>query len=306
MFHMMNVARIAVGMQSLGMAEAAYRYAHQYALDRLQGGAIDQLKNPDAPRVAIVRHPDVRRMLLDMRSVVEGLRALLAACALERDRELAFEGAEPERAEGMLSLLTPLVKGNASEIAYETISTSMMVLGGHGYLSDHPIEQYVRDSIIARLYEGTTGIQALDLVGRKLNYRSGKTIMDLFMRIDAAVEAARGAGLDDLADAVAAMRMATGASAMGLGGQFTKGDFEGPLLQATPMLFLVGDAVMSWLHLRMATVAVKVDKQTEFHRNKVRTARHFILNAETRVAARAKALATADRSALDFVFEGES
>lgn len=305
MFQMMNTARIAVGMQALGISEAAYRYAHQYALERLQGSAVENFKDPEAPRVAIVKHPDVRRMLLDMRSVVEGLRALLGYAALQADLERAAEGSEAELAGDLLALLTPLCKGYASEVGMEAVSTSIMILGGHGYLRDHPLEQYLRDTVIARLYEGTTGIQAMDLVGRKLGHKGGATLMQLLARMDATVEQAREAGLGDLADRVAGMRQKLGMAAMSLAGRFMKGDLHGPLLQATPMMYLMGDAVLSWLHLWMATVAAKADPQTAFHRNKVVTARHFIVQADGRVAARAATLDANDRSPLDFAFEGE-
>ena len=306
MFQMMNSARIMVGMQSVALAEGAYRYAHQYALDRNQGAALENFKDATAPRVPIAHHPDVRRMLLNMRSTVDGLRAMLTMAALQLDLSHVLEGSERDRANGLLALLTPLVKGYASEVGYVAAGEAVMVLGGHGYLSDHPIEQYVRDSMISRLYEGTTGIQAMDLVGRKLNLKGGMVLMDLLMRMDSAVKKARKADLGDLADYVASMRAATGITAMGLGKQFKKGDFHGPLLQATPMMMLVGDAVMSWLHLMMATAAVNVDKPTQFHKNKVLSARHFIAQAATRVAAVAQSVKQNDQSAMKFEFEGEN
>jgi alkylation response protein AidB-like acyl-CoA dehydrogenase len=305
MFQMMNTARIAVGMQALGVSEAAYRYAHQYALERQQGTAVEQFKDPNAPRVSIIRHPDVRRMLLDMRSTVEGLRALLGFAALQADLEWAAEGAEAEQAGELLALLTPLCKGYASEIGFEAISTSIMILGGHGYLRDHPLEQHLRDTVIARLYEGTTGIQAIDLVSRKLGHKGGQPLMALMARVEATIKEAREAGLNDLADKVGAMAKKVGMAAMALGGRFMGGDLYGPLLQATPMMYLFGDAVTSWLHLWMATVAAKAENKTDFHENKVVTARHFIHNAAPRVDARYAQIEGDDRSPLQVKFEGE-
>jgi alkylation response protein AidB-like acyl-CoA dehydrogenase len=304
MFQLMNTARIAVGMQALGVSEAAYRYAHQYALEREQGSAPDQFKNAAAPRVAIVRHPDVRRMLLEMRSVVEGLRALIGYAALQADLERAG-GPGAEEAGDLLGLLTPLVKGYASEVGYEAVGLSIMILGGHGYLHDHPLEQHLRDTVIARLYEGTTGIQAMDLVARKLGHKGGATLMGLLAKFDETCAEARAEGLHKLADRVADMKQKVGMAAMALGGRFMGGDVNGPLLQATPMMYLVGDAVLSWLHLWMATTAAKVQEQTTFHRNKVATARHFITQAHGRVNSRFATIEADDRSPVEFRFEGE-
>ncbi len=301
MFNMMNTARIAVGLQALGTAEAAYRYAQQYAIERLQGSAIEDFKNPGAPRVPIIRHPDVRRMLADMRGVVEGTRALLGFAAWYHD---LAETSDPD-AEDLVGLLTPLCKGYASEICYEATGQALLVLGGHGYLRDHPVEQYLRDIVIARIYEGTTGIQALDLVGRKLGGKGGLAMMRLLGEFDKAVKLAKDAGLDDLAGHVTKMRQTVGMTAMGLGQRFGGGDMQGPLLQATPMMMLLGDAVLSWLHLWMAAIAAKAPEQTRFHKNKVATARHWIVQAASRVEARAAVISGNDKSPLEIEFEGE-
>ena len=301
MFKMMNTARIAVGLQAVGTAEAAYRYAHQYALDRVQGSAIENFRDASAPRIPIVQHPDVRRMLLDMRSVVEGVRALLGFTAWQHD--LAEAGAADS--DDFVELLTPLCKGYASEVCFDATHTSIMVLGGHGYLRDHPVEQYLRDIVIARVYEGTTGIQALDLIGRKLGRKGGLPMMKLLAEFDRVVALGREAGLEDLADHVAQLRQTLGMTAMTMAGRFQGGDLKGPLLQATPMMMLMGDCVLSWLHLWMAAVAAKVEDPSRFHLNKVATARHFIINAAARVAGRAVAINANDMSPVAFQFEGE-
>jgi alkylation response protein AidB-like acyl-CoA dehydrogenase len=309
MFKMMNTARIAVGLQALTLSEAAYRYAHQYAIDRQQGASIDRFKDPTAPRVSIIKHPDVRRMLLDQRSIVEGLRALLTYCAFLQDlaHSATDEAARAEH-EGVLALLTPLAKGYASEVGFQSVSDSLLVLGGHGYLRDHPIEQYLRDMVIARIYEGTTGIQAMDLVGRKLGMKGGMVLMTLLGRIDQTVAAAREAGLGGMADCVEKMRNTVGQTAMTLGGRFMEGDLTGPLLHANNMLHLFGDTVVSWLHLWMATEARQEGEHLEmspFLNNKIRSARHFVTQAVQRVTARAGMVGANDRAPLDFAFEGE-
>ncbi len=305
MFKMMNTARIAVGLQAVALAEGAYRYAHQYALDRLQGSAPENFKNANAPRIAIVKHGDVRRMLLDMRSTVEGLRCLMTFCALQHDLSLAETGEAAERAEELVGLLTPLCKGYASEVGFDAVSTSITVLGGHGFLRDHPLEQFLRDSLIARLYEGTTGIQALDLVARKLGRRGGAALMDLMGRMDETIARGRAAGLGDLADRVERVRGLLGEGAMHLAGLGMAGDIQGPTQSAVPFMFLMGDAVLSWLHLWMASTAAEASDRTAFHKNKIASARHFIVQAETRVVARLDALKANDRSVYEYAFEGE-
>jgi alkylation response protein AidB-like acyl-CoA dehydrogenase len=305
MFKMMNTARIAVGLQAVALAEGAYRYAHQYALDRLQGSAPENFKNAAAPRISIVKHGDVRRMLLDMRTTVEGLRALMTFCALQHDISLGATGEAAERAEEIVGLLTPLCKGYASEVGFEAVSTSITVLGGHGFLRDHPLEQYLRDTVIARLYEGTTGIQSLDLVARKLGRRGGMALMDLLGRFDETIERARGAGLGALADSVQRAREMLGDGAMHLAGMGMSGDVAGPTLVAVPFMFLMGDAVMCWLHLWMATEAAQAADRTTFHKNKIAGAKHYIVQAEARIAGRLAALKADDRSAYDYAFEGE-
>ncbi|MBU0550983.1 acyl-CoA dehydrogenase [Myxococcota bacterium] len=303
MFKMMNTARIAVGLQALGVAEAAYRYAHQYALDRVQGVAPKDMRDPQAKSCAIIKHPDVRRMLMDMRGYVEGVRALLSYASLQQD--LVAAGQEPERNEAMAGLLTPLCKGYASEVCYQAVSDSILVLGGHGYLSDHPLEQNLRDMVIARLYEGTTGIQALDLVARKLGLAKGASLKDLLGRMSETIAEAKAEGLAELAGVMEKTRDSLGLVAMKLGEGFAKGDVDGVFLQATPMLMLTGDAVLSWLHLMMAVAAKRVEKRAVFHDNKIATAQHFIINAAGRIGGRVKAMLANDKAAMEMKFEGE-
>ncbi|MBT8493584.1 MAG: acyl-CoA dehydrogenase, partial [Deltaproteobacteria bacterium] len=176
MFMMMNGARIEVGIQGLALAGAAYMSALDYAKDRKQGPSVKNWKDPEAPKVPIIQHPDVRRMLLDMKSKVEGIRALLIKLADHWDRANVASGKDDDAAtyhRGQVDLLVPLVKAYASDQAFEISATAIQVFGGAGYLKDWPVEQYCRDSKIFSIYEGTNHIQALDLVGRKLGQRGG-------------------------------------------------------------------------------------------------------------------------------------
>ncbi len=176
MFRMMNIARIGVGIQGLATASAAYLSALEYAKERKQGPSIKAWKDPEAPKVAIINHPDVRRMLIDMKSRVEGIRALAVKLAIHTDHERMLAGKDDAKAayhKGQVDLLVPLLKAYGSDQAFQVCATAIQTFGGAGYLKDHPVEQACRDSKIYSIYEGTNHIQALDLVGRKLGYKGG-------------------------------------------------------------------------------------------------------------------------------------
>ena len=170
MFTMMNASACRVGMQGLGVGEVAYQSAVAYAKDRLQGRSLAGAKHPSKPADPIIVHPDVRRMLLTMRAYNEGCRALggWVARQLDRDGALAPTPSEREEAEDFVALMTPIVKALFTDLGFDRPTSRVQVYGGHGYIRDHGMEQLVRDARIAMIYEGTNGIQALDLVGRKL------------------------------------------------------------------------------------------------------------------------------------------
>ncbi len=191
MFKMMNGARIAVGIQGLAVASSAYLNALEYAKDRKQGANFKFWKDPSKPRVAIIEHPDVRRMLLELKSHVEGIRALVVKLASHRDLALLYQGKDDEKStyhNSQVDLLTPLVKAYASDEAFRLTGVALQVYGGAGFLKDWPIEQYVRDSKIFSIYEGTNHIQAMDLVGRKLGQNGGANFQAFMGDIGAFVE----------------------------------------------------------------------------------------------------------------------
>jgi len=173
MFTMMNEARLSVGMQGLGQAEVAYQNALAYAKDRLQGRAVTGDANPDGPADPLIVHPDVRRMLMDQKSFIEAGRMLSVWSATLID---AGAGGD-EEAEELVSLLTPVVKGFLTDKGFESCVLAQQVLGGAGFIRDWGMEQFVRDARIAMIYEGANGVQALDLVGRKLAQNGGKAMM---------------------------------------------------------------------------------------------------------------------------------
>ncbi|HTJ90930.1 MAG TPA: acyl-CoA dehydrogenase C-terminal domain-containing protein [Acidocella sp.] len=177
MFTMMNTERLSVGIQGLGVAEAAYQNAVNYARERLQGRSLSGPKYPDKPADPILVHPDVRRMLLTMRAYIEGCRALSGWVAREIDILHRTDDEEAKLvADDFTALLTPVVKAMFTDLGFEVTSMALQCYGGHGYIRDHGMEQYMRDARIFMLYEGTNGVQALDLVGRKLPQEGGRLL----------------------------------------------------------------------------------------------------------------------------------
>jgi len=177
MFTMMNEARIGVGMQGLAQAEAAYQNAVVYAKDRLQGRDVTGVKNPDGPADPLIVHPDVRRMLMDQKSFVEGARAFILWGSSLID---AAHRAGDKDADGLISLMTPVIKGFLTDVGYAMTVEAQQVYGGHGYIEEWGMSQFTRDARIAMIYEGANGVQALDLVGRKLAQDGGKHVMAFF------------------------------------------------------------------------------------------------------------------------------
>lgn len=191
MFVMMNAARLGVGLQGLGIAEVAYQNAVAYAGDRRQGRALTGPQDPDQKADTLFVHPDVRRMLMEGKAVIEGLRALVIWGALQVDlSHKAEDEGERQMADDLISLLTPVIKGYGTDKGYDIATNAQQVFGGHGYIAEWGMEQYVRDARIAQIYEGTNGIQAMDLVGRKL-MDGGEAAYAILDEIESTAEAAR-------------------------------------------------------------------------------------------------------------------
>lgn len=197
MFHMMNAARIEVGLQGAAVASASYHAALEYAKERLQMRYWNPAAGRGHSQVAIVEHPDVRRMLLSCSAYVQAMRALLLKTAFYADRSHLAEGEEGERYHSYVEVLTPVCKAWASDWGFRVSEWALQIYGGYGYTADYPAEQYLRDSKIASIYEGTNGIQALDFVGRKLRLRGGVAVRELLgeARATAAELAADGGEL---------------------------------------------------------------------------------------------------------------
>jgi alkylation response protein AidB-like acyl-CoA dehydrogenase len=209
MFVMMNAARLGVGIQGLGQADVAYQNAVQYAQDRRQGRALTGPKDPQEKADPLFVHPDVRRMLMDGKATVEGLRALCTWGALQVDlAHVAESEEERQRADDLVSLLTPVIKGYGTDKGYEVATNAQQVFGGHGYIEEQGMSQYVRDARITMIYEGANGVQAMDLVGRKLAQNGGRAIQAFFAIVDE--ECARAKGDEALADFAGRLEKANG------------------------------------------------------------------------------------------------
>ena len=277
MFVMMNAARLGVGMQSLGLTEVAYQNALVYAKERLQMRSLSGIKAPDQPADPIIVHPDVRRMLLTAKAYAEGGRAFTAFVALQIDRELNHpDEAVRQDAADLVSLLTPIVKAFITDNGWIATSEAMQVYGGHGYIAEWGMEQYVRDARINMIYEGTNTIQSLDLLGRKVLLDNGASLKKFGALVQAFVEEN---GLDDamnefitpladIGDKVSKLTLEIGMKA------FRNRDEVGAA--AVPYLRVVGHLVYSYFFARMAKIALaKLDSGDPFYKAKLATARFY-------------------------------
>jgi len=193
MFTMMNEARLGVGLQGMSQAEVAYQNAVAYAKDRLQGRSISGPKNPDGPADPIIVHPDVRRLLMDAKSFIEGARCFAFWTALWGDlQRVSPDDAVREKASDYMALMTPVLKSYLTDVGYRTATDCQQIYGGHGFIEEWGMSQFVRDARITMIYEGANGVQALDLVGRKLAQNGRRAIFTFFAEIDAFVAAHQG------------------------------------------------------------------------------------------------------------------
>jgi alkylation response protein AidB-like acyl-CoA dehydrogenase len=278
MFTMMNEARLGVGLQGYAVAEAAYQSAVAYARDRLQGRAVTGTQNPTGPADPLIVHPDIRRSLMDQKSFVEGARALTYWGAELIDRAHRTGDA---RAEGMISLLTPVIKGFQTDKGFDMAVQAQQVFGGHGYIEDWGMSQFARDARIAMIYEGANGIQALDLVGRKLAQDGGKHVMAFFdmvkgfLKENADHEGLQQGFLDPLKKASKDLQ----AAAM----FFMQNGMKTPnaaLAGSTDFLHLFGHTCLGLMWAKMARASFDAlaagTADEAFHRTKIATGRYYM------------------------------
>jgi butyryl-CoA dehydrogenase len=281
MFTMMNAARIGVGIQGIGLGEVSYQGATAYARERLQGRSLSGAKYPDKVADPIIVHPDVRRMLLTMRATTEGTRSL--AIWVSRALDVLTHSEDPKEkqdAEDFVALMTPIVKALSTDLGFEATNIGMQVLGGHGFIRENGMEQYVRDARIAQLYEGTNGIQALDLVGRKLPAHAGRFLRHFFHPVQAYIEAkvedeALGPFVQPLAKAFVRLQQATAHIA-----QKGMANPEEAGAAATEYLRLFGLVALAFMWCKAAEVALPKAGTGEdgdgFYKAKVNTARFYV------------------------------
>ena len=270
MFHMMNAARIGVGIQGLAVAAASYLSALDYARERKQGASVKQFKDANAPRVPILDHPNIRRDLLEMKARVEGVRALIMKLSNHGDRLRATQGKDDESEayhKGQIDLLTPLVKAYGTDAAFEVSSSAIQVHGGHGYLRDYPVEQYCRDSKIFQIYEGTNFIQSMDLVSRKLGQGGGANTQAFLTDIQSFIN--ENKDTPELSGAIKhlqAAHEAVATSVAQLTGWFKGGKLEHIPLAAEPFLRIMSELAVGWLLLDQASIALrKLPETSETH-----------------------------------------
>ncbi|MDP7142085.1 MAG: acyl-CoA dehydrogenase C-terminal domain-containing protein [Alphaproteobacteria bacterium] len=281
MFTMMNAARLGVGMQGLGMGEIAYQNAVAFAKDRLQMRALDGTKYPDKPADPIIVHPDVRKMLMTGKAFTEGARALSYWVGMQLDiSEKHPDPAKREEAEELVALLTPIIKAYQTDMGSDVANMAVQVHGGHGFIWEYGVEQYVRDARIAQIYEGTNGIQALDLVGRKMSKKYGRLLRRFFHPLAAYIEKTQSdEALQEfvfpLAKAFAKLQQATVMIA-------TKGlkDPNEAGAASTDYLRMFALVAMGYMWLQMAekaqeNLAGDAGEKTEFYETKLQTARFF-------------------------------
>jgi hypothetical protein len=252
MFTMMNEARLMVGMQGLGISEMAYQESLGFAIERLQGRALGGVRNPDGPADPIIVHPDVRRMLLRQKVLNQGMRALALFTGHQLDISVAHPDAEQRQAaDDLVQLLTPVVKSFLTDEGFNNANLGLQVLGGSGYTADWPLEQFVRDARITRIYEGTNGIQAMDLVGRKLGMAGGRPVASLLGLIESYL--GEGDEVPHAAQLRAAMQRLQEATGWIAGHGLEDPEQAGAV--ATPYLRLMAVTVIAYLWSRMAGVA---------------------------------------------------
>ncbi len=287
MFTMMNAARLAVGVQGLGLAEVAYQNALAYARERLQGRALRGARCPDRPADPLIVHPDIRRMLLTMKAYTEGGRALAYWIGLAIDREAHHPDPKVRQSEGeLVALMTPVIKALLTDLGFEVTNLALQIYGGHGYIRENGIEHYVRDARITQVYEGANGIQALDLVGRKLPQAMGRLLRHVCHPLAADLDAAAGGSdpvLRDLAEplAKAFSRLQHATVAVAFRGLANPDEAAAA---ASDYLRLLGLVALGALWLRMAQAAQaglaahpnNNDGRTTLYQGKLATARFFM------------------------------
>ena len=327
MFKMMNEARIAVGLQGVALSNLAYLRAVRYAKERIQGTRLADMRKADPQKVPIIEHADVKRMLMHMKALAEGGRALMLYAAYCIDKaETATDEKEKNHWHYQVEVMTPIVKAWCSDEGFNACNMGVQVFGGYGYIREYGMEQLLRDVKIASIYEGTNGVQAMDLLGRKVARGGGVMLMALVNEINKTLAgpAKDGPFADEIA-AISKARDTLAQAAMGFGQFNMRGDVDYPAFHAVKFLEMFGDVLVAWLLLRQALKAKELydkrltdnhvdpmaegfgtfladDAEARFLHGKIQTARFFVHQVMPRVHAHAASIKSNDRSALTMVF----
>ncbi len=329
MFQMMNAARLAVGLQGAAAANAAYQTALAYAKERLQSPHYTKMKDKTAPKTPIIEHPDIRRSLMLQKAYAEGLRSMMMHVGLYQDlARVAEDEKDRERYKGLVEIMTPIAKAYGSDMGFRVAEWAVHVLGGYGYCSEYPAEQFLRDVKIAAIYEGTNGIQALDLVGRKITAKMGANLMTVMEMLNAFI--AKHKDHSCLAQAVerlAAARDALNDVNMYFFQAGQGGDFLAVLLNATPYLELFGDVLTGYYLLDQAVIShekllgiyeskgvdpakkrkvrkvLADDSEARFYDGKVKAARFFANYVLPLAPGKADAIKSGDKSAAEWTYD---
>jgi butyryl-CoA dehydrogenase len=307
MFQMMNEARVGVGTNATAIGTAAYHASLAYAKERPQGRPV-AAKDPTQPQTLIINHADVKRMLLFQKSVVEGSLSLLLQCGLWSDLAHVAEGETKEHAELLLDLLTPIAKSYPSEMCCQTTSAAVQILGGAGYTTDFPLEQYYREARIHPIHEGTTGIHGLDLLGRKITLKGGKGVQSLMQEIQQTIGEAKNSALTGwgelLEKALERVQKVTG-HLLTLATQ----NAEVFLADATLYLEFFGIVTIAWQWLKQAIQAQKALERTisesdrNFYRGKIATASYFFEYELVKTISLSERLTSSDRTTIEMQAE---
>jgi butyryl-CoA dehydrogenase len=305
MFSLMNHARVYTGIQAIASASTAYQCALQYARERVQGRDIT-CRDPLAPQVPIIEHPDVRNMLLRQKAFVEGALSMVLYCASLSDHAFGLGDEKTLRRNRLLlEVLTPCCKAHCSNASFEAITQAVQCFGGAGFCEEYPVAQLLRDNKVFSIYEGANGIQAMDLLGRKVPMEQGAAVKTLMKEIAKTIEAA--GELDTLKEIAAKVQEAQNEvinTTMHLAGIGMSGEVHLDICNATMFLEMFSQLIFAWQWLVQAIVAQKaLDAGTQeetFYRGKVETARFYVNNVLPHALTTAQVLRSNERTALDF------
>jgi hypothetical protein len=262
MFQMMNEARLYVGSQGMSVSSAAYMHAVTYARNRVQGVDVTQMLNPDAPKVTIINHPDVKRMLLSMKSKVEAMRTLTYLCAMQVDLTHCEQGEAKNEAQGLLELLIPICKAGNTDTAWEVTGDAIQSYGGYGFCSDYPVEQFARDAKILQIYEGTNGIQSMDLTMRKILMNPEQYNYQVWRkRVADTVKKAKGIVEDKYIELVERGMVKLDEVVEMMKKQMGEGKFLHLFMNATPLQQAMFMMSIAWAHLWSLTITIPKRKE---------------------------------------------